>query len=805
MNECHRMCCRRITRAVVLLFFIVVLLYPFYLVIQEGTKCERCELSIMSPHYFDLSANVKSPYSYKYRFFRYDNRGIGGRTSRGKCMPVLFVPGSAGNYGQVRSLASAVLYYENSTDCFEFYAVDFLEDFMAFSAHLIRHEASYVNECIRYLASQFPHTDSIILIGHSFGGVVLRLTQQLKNYSLPAHRSFVLTIASPLVRPPLEIALELDQLYYSLNGQSVNVSISSGTADLQVPTSLSMVTNRSSAVINLHIQKMPDTYPNPNHVAMVWEKSFMVGLAKLFHGISKDAVLIPEEAIRSFITREFLSLRENVHNGKDSIECDSVERLSDIQVLKHNDICGATDNSKRCVIVDWKGPFQLFTTEEYPVCLRVYSFERHLTKDKHMIFENPVPVKSLMMPGKSFDLLTITGSRTAYTELASRVTGDSPSEILLRYDCGVQVLFGHSELGWSRDIEDYEHHMETIRNGVSTSISEATEAIVKHLSAFDWVFGSSLNVQQTELRLEFATPALNDLSLSFYFDSDFDNSVQGIAACDERDLPRYSFTTGQVHELMVNSDTKYLRAFFKNNSQGRLTMRVNYLHTFILSLIADPNRLILELYAASLLASLPLWQALLLVVIRDLFFNLSNGLLRILLTLGRGIWIMTLVYLLTRPFSRKQRPSPSRQLIWILFGAALFPISAGIKTQFLLIILIAAHRGLSIELFALIFALLPKVLKASFDIRNLAISIKNLGLVVTFANNSIWRLPMGVSSVLPAIEALTMLIGAQKQNVGFKHSIVKIWPIVVSFMIVFVRKPYLLPIVHLTVLIARAL
>jgi len=115
-----------------------------------------------------------------------------------KGVPVLFIPGNAGSYKQVRPIAAeGATYFHDvlrhdpaainaGARNLDFFTVDFNEDITAFHGQTMLDQAEYLNEAIAYILSLYhdprrserdpdlPDPTSVIILGHSMGGIVAR-------------------------------------------------------------------------------------------------------------------------------------------------------------------------------------------------------------------------------------------------------------------------------------------------------------------------------------------------------------------------------------------------------------------------------------------------------------------------------------------------------------------------------------------------------------------------------------------------------------------------------------------------------
>ncbi|KAH3675005.1 hypothetical protein WICMUC_002837 [Wickerhamomyces mucosus] len=127
-------------------------------------------------------------------------------------IPVLFIPGNAGSYKQVRSIAAeaANIYFEtqshnDNSKRLDFYAAHFNEDFTAFHGRTMLDQAEYMNDAISFILSLYQNQPipptSVILIGHSMGGVVARVILTLPNY-VEGSVNTIISLAAPHAAAP---------------------------------------------------------------------------------------------------------------------------------------------------------------------------------------------------------------------------------------------------------------------------------------------------------------------------------------------------------------------------------------------------------------------------------------------------------------------------------------------------------------------------------------------------------------------------------------------------------------------------
>jgi len=166
-------------------------------------------------------------------------------------VPVLFIPGNAGSYRQVRPIAAEAATqffnaYRNNASILQdgirnldfftgstivvcvLIVVDFNEDFSAFHGQTLLDQAEYLNEAVSYILSLYhetrraphdvglPDPQSVIIVGHSMGGIVARAMLTMPNY-LPNSINTIITMAAPHALPPAPFDWEMQRIYTSVN------------------------------------------------------------------------------------------------------------------------------------------------------------------------------------------------------------------------------------------------------------------------------------------------------------------------------------------------------------------------------------------------------------------------------------------------------------------------------------------------------------------------------------------------------------------------------------------------------------
>ncbi|GAA6061257.1 hypothetical protein JCM10212_000698 [Sporobolomyces blumeae] len=227
----------------------------------RGDGSGSCRMSYMSPSYLHLATFDKErtrlgngPWGlYLYREAgwdqdpgRTDDQGNESLELTGT--PVVFVPGNAGSFRQVRSLASAATrtFFElpgverarrvgatsegsdgEGAASLDFFTIDFNDDFSAFHGQTLFDQAEYTADVVKYVLGLYqnrtgggrqtgPPPESVIVVAHSMGGIVARAALLDPRYQ-PHSISTLITLATPHLVPPVTVDAGVGRVYSSVN------------------------------------------------------------------------------------------------------------------------------------------------------------------------------------------------------------------------------------------------------------------------------------------------------------------------------------------------------------------------------------------------------------------------------------------------------------------------------------------------------------------------------------------------------------------------------------------------------------
>ncbi|KAJ5063071.1 PGAP1-like protein-domain-containing protein [Bipolaris maydis] len=291
-------------------FAVMFLMAQSFLLRQQDVK--GCGMSYMRPSYtrFGQFDTEHTRFATKYSLYLYREASL-DQDARA-CVPVLFIPGNAGSYKQVRSLAAEAAYHYHNTvqhdlDAgkagkrpLDFFSVDFNEDITAFHGQTLLDQAEYLNDAITYILSLYhtpdkflrdpnlPDPTSVIIVGHSMGGVVARTMLTMPNYQANSINT-IITLAAPHARPPVSFDEDIVRTYKGVNDywrrayaqkwaidnplwHVTLISIAGGSLDTMISSDYTSI---ASLVPETHgftvfSTSMPNVWTGIDHLAITW-------------------------------------------------------------------------------------------------------------------------------------------------------------------------------------------------------------------------------------------------------------------------------------------------------------------------------------------------------------------------------------------------------------------------------------------------------------------------------------------------------------------------------------------------------
>ncbi|ODV80860.1 PGAP1-domain-containing protein, partial [Suhomyces tanzawaensis NRRL Y-17324] len=290
-----------------------------------GADSPGCRPVWMYPSYARITGfdETHTKFASKYSLYLYREQGVDripeespDREFKLDGVPVLFIPGNAGSYRQARSVASesANLYFDEYTHEWshlnptarnlDVFTADFNEDFTAFHGRTMLDQAEYLNEAVKFILDLYAVTPnppkSVIVVGHSMGGVVSRIMVSLPNF-LPESINTIITLASPHAAAPLTFDGDLLRIYSAVDrfwydGYHSNssiatsrlsnlslISITGGLLDSTLPadyTTLGYLVPPTNG-FTVYTTGIPLVWTPIDHLAIVWCSQLRRKLARV--------------------------------------------------------------------------------------------------------------------------------------------------------------------------------------------------------------------------------------------------------------------------------------------------------------------------------------------------------------------------------------------------------------------------------------------------------------------------------------------------------------------------------------------
>ncbi|KAJ2653796.1 GPI inositol deacylase [Coemansia sp. RSA 1250] len=276
------------------------------------TDRPNCAMSYSRPQYIEQTEFGRSwtRYSAKYKLFLYREGGYDVHNTANR-IPILFIPGNAGSHKQVRSIASATAtaYVEMlgkspellDKGCvgYDFFTLGLNEELTALHGYSIVEQADFVNDAIRYILAQYPRAraryrlpsqtaefalpESVVVIGHSMGGVVARTAFMLPNH-IPGSVQALFTLSTPHNNPTASLEWHVEQIYSQVNqfwrhgfhnGTLDNVSlvsIAGGNLDSMINSDYTYVGNLAPPRNSLSVLSsgINDVWLSQDHQSVLW-------------------------------------------------------------------------------------------------------------------------------------------------------------------------------------------------------------------------------------------------------------------------------------------------------------------------------------------------------------------------------------------------------------------------------------------------------------------------------------------------------------------------------------------------------
>ncbi|RHY07414.1 hypothetical protein DYB25_009445 [Aphanomyces astaci] len=288
------------------MFLYVATSIPFFIDIRSIPRSNTCGMTYSAPIYKSLPFHAVDPsmaHTYaKYTFAQLFMDGADKRNDSQPLsgVPVLFVPGHLGSYKQARSLGQHLADLHADIDLF---LLDFNEEATGMAGQFVLEQGFFLNEAIKEILAMYTslpadrRPSSVVVIGHSMGGIVTRTALTLPNYN-PQSILTIVTLSTPHVAPPFNLDAAMTAVYATVNSlrqppppsctnatspscghqdDVVIVSLAGGLKDFVVHSSLASIahvvppSNGFAALTSL----LPAVKSSMDHLCILWCHEFM--------------------------------------------------------------------------------------------------------------------------------------------------------------------------------------------------------------------------------------------------------------------------------------------------------------------------------------------------------------------------------------------------------------------------------------------------------------------------------------------------------------------------------------------------
>ncbi|KAM4558463.1 GPI inositol-deacylase isoform 1-T1 [Odontesthes bonariensis] len=214
--------------------------------------------------------------------------------------PVLFLPGNAGSYKQARSLGSVALRKAENMEGgvhLNVFTVDFNEELVALYGGSLRRQTHFLHESIKAILRLYKHLktppQSVVLVGHSMGGVVARALFTLPRFNTHLV-NLIITQASPHQAPVLALDPSLLDFYTAVRQKWLNqanklrnvtvLSVGGGYRDYLVRSGLTSLpcSPGDPNKLSLVVTAVPKTWVSTDHLSIVWCKELVLATVRAF-------------------------------------------------------------------------------------------------------------------------------------------------------------------------------------------------------------------------------------------------------------------------------------------------------------------------------------------------------------------------------------------------------------------------------------------------------------------------------------------------------------------------------------------
>lgn len=226
-------------------------------------------------------------------------------------------------------------------------------------------QAQFLNDAIAYILSLYednrsldpslPRPTSVLILGHSMGGVVARSLFTMKNYK-PGSVNTIVTAATPHMVPPVTLDFEISNIYNTIENYWIRgflgpdaplrnvslVSIAGGNLDIVVNGDSGNIHNLvpQSNGFSVFTSSFPHAWVGADHVAILWCNQIATVIGKTLIDIVdasySEQVKPLQERMKIFRNRFLTGIEDHIEKATYSSGRGQIMWFFDIIYVKWN-------------------------------------------------------------------------------------------------------------------------------------------------------------------------------------------------------------------------------------------------------------------------------------------------------------------------------------------------------------------------------------------------------------------------------------------------------------------------------------
>jgi glycosylphosphatidylinositol deacylase len=161
--------------------------------------------------------------------------------------------------------------------------VDYNEELSAIHGPTLISQAEFANDAVRYILSLYDTSTSIIIVGHSMGGVIARVLPTIPNYN-GNKLNTIITLSCPHSVPPAPVDRTIANMYRDINAfwstelpdgalkDIALISLAGGNLDNIVASDASSIRGLvpKSHGFSVYTTAIPEVWTGADHMAILW-------------------------------------------------------------------------------------------------------------------------------------------------------------------------------------------------------------------------------------------------------------------------------------------------------------------------------------------------------------------------------------------------------------------------------------------------------------------------------------------------------------------------------------------------------